>query len=66
MVDPDYVINFVNLSTQVHATLIGFIIIFWIFWYENIGKDLKMNLGKRIKMVTFWKGYNKFEKVFFY
>ena len=62
MVEPEYAINFLTISTQVYATLIGFILIFWIFWYENVGKGLRLKLGKRIKMFTLLKVYNKFEK----
>lgn len=38
MVNPEYAINYINIVTEVIATIVGFLPIFFIFWYENIGK----------------------------
>ena len=64
MTDPDYAINFINITTQIIATILGFTIIFWVFWYENIGKNLKLELGKKLKGFRLIKFYNKFERDF--
>ena len=64
MIEPEYVINFLNIITQVTATILGLTIIFWVFWYENIGKYLKLKLGIRLKGFKLIKYYNKFERTF--
>ena len=65
MVNPDYAINFINTTTTVMATVFGFTIIFFVFWYENVGKNLKSKLGTKLKGFRLKKYYNKFEENFF-
>ena len=65
MTNPDYAISFLNTTSTVMATVFGFTIIFFVFWYENIGKHIELKLGKILKGYRLIKFYNKFEKTFF-
>jgi hypothetical protein len=65
MIEPDYAFDFIGLTTQIITTILGFTIVFWIFWYQFIGSKLKLELGKRIKAYTVLYYYRKFENKFF-
>ena len=47
MVDPNNALNFINMTTQIVATLLGLLVIARVFWYENTGKLLKDDFGHR-------------------
>jgi len=63
--EPDFAFQYISILSELLITLLGFIIIFWVFWYENIGKELRLNLGKRMKGFKLLYYYMKFEKKFF-
>ena len=65
MTNPDYAVAFFNVTTVVTATILGFVILSWIFWWENLGKNIKFELGKRIKYYSIKKFYIDFERNFF-
>ena len=65
MAEPDFAFQYISILSEIIITLLGFVIIFWVFWYENIGKNLKLNLGKRMKGFTLLLYYDKFENKFF-
>jgi hypothetical protein len=65
MATPEYAMNFILITSEVTATLLGFLVVFWIFWYENIGKKLPVDFGKRKIGYRWLKFYMKFERKFF-
>ena len=58
-----YVIEYFSTTSQIVTTILGFTIIIWIFWYENIGKNLKLQFGKEIKDIKVKDFYKNFEKL---
>jgi hypothetical protein len=62
MVDPDYAVNFINITTEVIATIVGFLPIFFIFWYENIGKFLPTYYQTKRKEIKFTNFYEFLER----
>lgn len=64
MTNPDYAIEFLNITTQATATLLGFTIISWIFWWENLGKNIKFEGESKITYHYFINGYRKIETTF--
>ena len=65
MATPEYAMDFIQITSEVTATLLGFLVIFWIFWYENIGKKLPVDFGRKKMGFRWLKFYMKFERNFF-
>lgn len=64
MIEPQYVLNLLSITTQVTATILGFLIVFWIFWYENIGKKIDFVYGTRYIGKKYYVCFKKFENDF--
>lgn len=63
MTEIQYVIEHFSTTSQIVTTILGFTIIIWIFWYENIGKHSKLQFGEKIKDINIKNFYRNFEKL---
>ena len=64
MTTPDYAIEFFNITITVTATILGFSIVSWVFWWENLGKNIKFEIESKITYYYFKNGYKKLEEIF--
>ena len=62
MVNPENAVNFINIATQVTATLLGFGIFAYFFWYENVGKQIEVEITQRLKGFRIFRRDGKFHK----
>lgn len=62
MVNPEYAVNFVSIATQVTATLLGFGIFSYFFWYENVGVKIKIEITQKLKGFRVFRRNGKFHK----
>ncbi len=61
MTNPEYAIEFIKQSTSLIATMLGFSIISWIFWWENFGKNSYVK-NRKISHHKLGESYKKFEQ----
>ena len=53
MANPDYAVEFFNITTELTITILGFALILWVFWWENRGKHIKFEISRTVKYYHF-------------